>query len=290
MSLSPEKSPWIIDTSDAEFAAQVIERSRQIPVVVDFWASWCQPCRMLGPILEKLAHEYDGKFLLAKADADHCPKSASEFNVQALPTVYGLRDAEAVDYFEGLLPEPHLRQWLDRLIPTQFDLLLADAAKLRESDPSIAETKLRAAIAGAPANDIRAQVHLAELLLQLNRLEESHAILAQLHAAGYERDVDRLLSAVNVKLAGAKSGGVAALRAASAKDPHDLEVQLHLAEALAADGEHEAALQTALAVLGTDRAKHGERARQIMLGIFDLLPAESELIRDYRRKLSMALY
>lgn len=290
MNTNQQPSPWIIDTSDAEFETQVIERSRQLPVVVDFWAAWCQPCRMLGPILDKLAREFDGKFLLAKADADHCPKAASEFNVQALPTVYGLRDGQAVDYFEGLLPEPQLRVWLNRLIPTGVDLLLAVAAKLAANEPAVAEEKLREAIEQSPANDIRAKVKLAELLLQVNRLEESRAILSELHAAGYERDVERLLSAVNVKLAGAKSGGVTALRDAAAKNPRDYEVQLNLAEALAADGEHEAALQTALAVLQADRAKHGERARQIMLGIFNMLPGDSDLTRDYRRKLSMALY
>jgi putative thioredoxin len=99
-----------------------------------------------------------------------------------------------------------------------------------------------------------------------------------------------LLSAVELKLAGAKSGGVAALREASAKNPQDREVQLNLAEALAADGEYEAALQTALAVLQADRAQHGDRARQIMLGVFNMLPPDSDLTREYRRKLSMALY
>jgi putative thioredoxin len=210
--------------------------------------------------------------------------------VQALPTVYGLRDGQAVDYFEGLLPEPQLRVWLSRLIPTGVDLLIADAAKLQESDSALAEAKLRAAIQESAANDIRAKVKLAELLLQLNRLEESRALLGEVHAAGYERDVERLLSAVNVKFAGAKSGGVSALRDAVANNPTDYDVQLNLAEALAADSEHEAALQTALAVLQADRAKHGERARQIMLGIFNMLPGDSELTRDYRRKLSMALY
>ncbi len=290
MSTHNTNSAWIIDTSDPTFEADVIERSRELPVVVDFWAAWCQPCRMLGPILDKLAREYDGKFLLAKADADHCPKSASEFNVHALPTVYGLRDGQAVDYFEGMLPEPQLRLWLERLIPSGVDLQIAEAAKLSATDPEQAEAQLREAIAASPASDIRARVKLAELLLQVNRLEESRALLAELHAAGYERDVERLLSAVSVKLAGAKSGGVSAMRAAMAKNPRDFEVQLNLAEALAADGEHEAALQTALAVLQADRVQHGERARQIMLGIFNLLPADSDLTRDYRRKLSMALY
>jgi putative thioredoxin len=290
MDEKPSKSPWITDTSDAQFSEQVIERSRDLPVVVDFWAAWCQPCRMLAPVLEKLAREYDGKFLLVKANSDQCPKSAAEFQVQALPTVFGVRDGQAVDFFEGVLPEPQLRLWLDRLLPTATDLLLAEADRLRESDPAAAEAKLREAIASAPAADIRPKIKLADLWMQQNRLEESHQLLSELHAAGYERDVERLLSAVELRLAGAKGGGTAALRAALAKSPHDRNLQLNLAEALAAEGEHEAALQNALAVLQADRAQHGERARQIMLGVFNLLPADSELTRDYRRKLSMALY
>src|SRR3954454_20078938 len=98
-----DTSPWIIEADESSFQQEVVERSRQIPVLVDFWASWCQPCRLLGPILEKLAREYDGKFLLVEADTEKLPSIAAGFGVQSIPAVYALRDGQLVDFFVGLL-------------------------------------------------------------------------------------------------------------------------------------------------------------------------------------------
>ena len=286
-----QASPWVVNTTDETFLADVVERSKAVPVVVEFWATWCQPCRMLGPILEKLAAEYDGKFELVKADGDHCPVATAQFNVQAYPTVFGLRDGEAVDYFEGVLPEAQLRQWLDRLMPSEVETLIADAWQLRQSDPAAAEAKLRHAVEASPANDLTARLKLAEFLAEVQQLEEAHAIVQKSFDDGYETaDVQRLLRTIELKRSGQQSGGVDACREACAAKPDDLGLQLRLAEALAADGQHEEALKIALHTLQTDKPKHGEHAREIMVGIFDLLPDDSELTHEYRRKLSAALY
>ncbi|MCA9267916.1 MAG: tetratricopeptide repeat protein [Planctomycetales bacterium] len=290
MSNAPEPSPWIVDTTDADFLQDTIERSRDVPVVVDFWAAWCQPCRMLGPVLEKLAREFDGQFVLVKADGDHCPVAASQFNIQAYPTVFGLRGGEAVDYFEGVLPEPQLREWLTRLLPGEVEQLIAQAKQVRQSDPAQSESLLRDAVEKS-TTDIAAQVELARLLFDLDRLDEAHDLLTTLHEMGYDAgDVPRLLSAVDVKRAGEQAGGVDACRAACAAAPSDMALKLQLAAALSAAAQYEEALQTALAVLQTDKPNHGEAARQIMVGVFNLLPDDSELTHDYRRKLSAALY
>lgn len=289
MSDNTNQASWVIHTTDETFQQDVIERSKELPVVVDFWAGWCQPCRMLGPILERLASEYAGKFLLVKADSDQCPVAAAQFNVQALPTVYAVRNGDAVNFFQGLLPEEQLRGWLDQIMPSEAEQLMSEAEKLRSSDPAAAEEKLRGAIASEP-RDPTPKIKLAELLMDLDRLQESRQLLSELHEVGFEKDVDQLLSAVEVKLSGEQSGGVEACRQACAKDPENLDLQLNLAEALAAEGENEEALQIGLNVVQSDRAKHGDRARQIMVGIFNLLPDDSELTHDYRRKLSAALY
>ena len=114
---APDTSQWIRVATRKTWQQDVFERSRQHPIVVDFWADWCQPCRLLAPILEKLAIEYDGAFLLVKANTEQLPEAAAQFGVQSIPAVYGLRDGEVRDFFIGLLQEPQIRGWLDRLLP-----------------------------------------------------------------------------------------------------------------------------------------------------------------------------
>jgi putative thioredoxin len=106
----------VIETTDERFTADVLERSKQIPVVLDFWAAWCQPCRLLAPLLERLAVEYAGQFVLVKADTDQLPKQALEFGVEGIPAVFGVRDGVVVDSFIGLLTESQLREWLKVVI------------------------------------------------------------------------------------------------------------------------------------------------------------------------------
>ena len=287
--MSETTSPYVINTTDADFEKDVIERSKEVPVVVDFWATWCQPCRMLAPILEGLANEFAGKFILVKADGDHCPQATASFNVQAYPTVFGVRNGEPVDYFEGVLPEAHLREWIERLMPTEADNLVAEAEQLKSADIAGAIGKLRQAVELAP-QEVNFKIKLAETLMDTGELQESHDVLQQLHEAGYESDVGQLLMAVQVKLQGQETGGVDACRAACDASPDDYALKLDLAEALAADGQYEEALELALCAVVADKATFGERARTIMVGIFALLPDGSELITDYRRKLSSALF
>jgi len=284
------QSKWILEAAEATFQKDVVERSRQIPIVVDFWAPWCQPCRQLAPTLEKLAEEYAGKFLLVKADTEKLPAIASAFGVQSIPAVYGLRDGELVDYFVGVLPEAQIRAWLDRLLPSAAEQLVSEARKLAASDRTKAEQLLREAIAQGP-NLPHAKIALAELLAASGRLDESRALVAELEQRGFlEPEAEKIKAELDLKLATARSGGVAACRAALEKDSDDVEAQLKLAEALAAEGQYEEALETALRVVSADRKGLGEAARKLMVDVFRLLPPDSELTTDYRRKLSTALY
>ena len=150
MSDTTTTSSFVIEVTAQNFQQDVIERSHSVPVVIDFWATWCGPCRMLGPVLEKLAQEYDGKFVLAKIDTDTESELARQFGVRSIPAVFGVRDGKAVDGFVGVQPESVIRAWIDRLLPTPAETLAAEASSLEQSDPQAAEEKYSAAVAIDP--------------------------------------------------------------------------------------------------------------------------------------------
>jgi putative thioredoxin len=279
----------VVEATHENFAG-LIDRSHQVPVVIDFWAPWCQPCRLLGPMLEKLADEYQGRFQLVKADIEELPDIAGQFGVQSIPAVFGLRDGKIVDQFLGLLPEPELRLWLDRLMPTPAETLVAEARRLAQEDPAAAEARFRQALELAP-QDSAAQFGLADVLLKQHRVDEARRQIEELERRGFlEPEAQRLKAAVELEGMKTAGGDLEALRARAAAAPDDLQLQFELAQALAGAGQYEAALDLALQLVQRDRKQFGERARQLMVDLFRVLPEGSELTNTYRRKLSTALY
>jgi putative thioredoxin len=132
-------SQQTIDTTDATFEQDVIERSKDVPVVVDFWAKWCQPCRLLSPTLEKLAADFAGKFVLVKANMDRTRAVAEQLRVHSIPAVFGFRNGKLLDSFLGLMPEHQIESWLRRLTPTEAEQRTAEATKIAQIDPQGAE-------------------------------------------------------------------------------------------------------------------------------------------------------
>jgi len=285
-----QESPWIVETSEATFQPDVVDRSQEVLVVVDFWATWCQPCRLLGPILEKLANEYQGRFRLVKANVDQMPSIAGNLGVQSIPAVFAVREGQIVDQFLGLLPEPQIRTWIDHLLPTPAENLTEEAEKLEGIDPAAAEAKYRKAIELQPA-DPQARLGLARVLLLGNRLDEARTIIDELAAADLlDTEGERLRAELELRLQEQEIGGVQKAREAALTDPDNLQLQLNLAKALTVDNQYEEALKTALHLVEKDRAGVGEEARKLMVQIFHLLGAESDLASQYRRKLTMLLY
>jgi len=280
-----QTSPWIVNTTAATFDRDVFQRSNEVPVVVDFWAAWCGPCRVLGPVLEKLAEEYAGRFVLVKADTDRLPQAALQFQVQSIPAVFGVVGGEIADFFAGALPESHVRVWLDRLLQAAR---LAEAGRCAETDPERAERNYREVLVQQPDNR-DALIGLGRLLAKQEREEEAKTILRQLESRGFlEPEAEKLRAALELRDKG--SADVAALRQAADANPGNLELQLQLAEALAGSGMHQEALEICLTLVERDRPGVGERARQVMIDIFRVLPGGSSLVNDYRRKLAMLLY
>ncbi|MEZ6071397.1 MAG: tetratricopeptide repeat protein [Pirellulales bacterium] len=283
-------SPAVVETSDADFERDVLERSRDMPVVVDFWATWCQPCRMLGPLLEQVAQEHAGQLTLVKAETERVPRWATQFGVSGIPAVYAVRDGRVVDSFVGLLTESQLRHWIAGILPSEAEKLVTAARALEASDPDAAEAHYRAAML-ADERDSRATISLAAFLLHRDRLDDSENLLRQLEERGFlEPEAERVRAELAIRRHGAEVGDVAELRRAVDEAPGDLVARLHLGAALAARGDHQEALELALGVVQAAAGELRDQARQVMLDVFQVLPGDSELVSEYRRRLSTALY
>ncbi len=284
------KAKWIIETTDATFEQDVIERSKEVPVVVDFWAEWCQPCRLLAPILEKLANDFAGKFVLAKANTDQTQAVAGQFRIESIPAVYGFRDGELLDSFVGVLPEDQIKSWLERLMPTEAEQRAAEANKIAQIDPQAAEQNYREALE-LDADLAKARIGLAALLLTQRRLDECGEVIEELERRGFlEPAAERIKADLEIHSRAREAGSVDECRVAVKADPDKPDLKLKLAEALAAAGEYQEALEISLELVREHKQQFGEPARMVMVDIFQLLPNDSELTSTYRRKLAAALY
>ncbi len=183
MSETQATSSPVINVTAQNFERDVIERSLSVPVVIDFWATWCGPCRMLGPVLEKLASEYNGKFVLAKIDTDTESELALQFGVRSIPAVFAVRDGKAIDGFIGVQPESMIRTWIDGMLPTPAETLTADARQVEQSDPRSAEEKYKAALALEPELST-AQIGLARIAMEQGRLDDARSGILELERAG----------------------------------------------------------------------------------------------------------
>ena len=286
----PESSSWIFDATAATFQDDVVNRSISTPVVVDFWAPWCQPCRVLGPVLEKLINEAQGKVLLAKVNIDEEQELAAAFGVQSIPSVFAIHEGQLIDQFQGLVPEAQLREWVKALMPSPIDELIRRGEELEESDPVSAEGCYREAIEADPKNDA-IRIRLARVLLAQSRDDEARRIITDLESRGYlEPEAEQIKSKLDLREAAAETGGVEEARAAVQANPNDLSLKIKLADALAVSRKFEEALDLCLEVIQADRDGAGQEAKSTMLKIFDLIGPSSAIVSTYRRKLATALY
>ena len=282
-------SPFIIDVTRGNFA-EVIEASSRVPVLLDFWASWCQPCHALMPVLAKLAEEYQGKFLLGKLNTEEEQEIAAQFGIRSIPTVKLFRDGQPVDEFMGALPEQAVREFLDRHLPRESDTQV-DAARqrLETGDAAGALTLLQTAHDADPGNP-RVTIALAEAQAASGDAEAAGATLDSLPVDEKDSpEVNALRSRLYFAAQASDAPSAAELESRLQTDADDHEARLQLATRKIADGDYETAMELLLELMQKDREFGDDAGRNGLVKLFDLL-GEDPLVGKYRRRMASLLY
>ncbi len=279
------------DVTLADFDEQVVAASHRQPVVIDFWAPWCGPCKALGPILEKLASEYAGKFVLAKVNSDENQEIAVRYGVRGIPSVKAMVQGKIVNEFTGAQPESVVRAWLDKIIPSPAQELQQAAHQLAAAgDLDGAAQKLAQASALEPSNEW-VRVDAAEVMLLKGEMDEAQRLLDSLKDADVLKDARVLQLKAQTRLAEMSATGEseAELAAAVAADANDLEARLKLANVLIASNRVAEGMDQLLEIVRRDRKFKDDIGRKTLLDVFNLLGGQGELVSEYRRKLASAL-
>lgn len=281
-------SQFAFDVNLENFEARALQPSLEVPVLVDFWATWCQPCLALTPILNKLADEFGGRFLLAKVDADENQQLAEHFGVRSLPTVKALVGGRIVDEFTGALSESEVRAFIERLLPSPAADLRAEAAHLRETGDLDGALAILVEATRLDPNDEGARLDAVDILLELARNEEAEALLA----LEYSKETDRVHALRSRMALAANIVDTAEFEARLQANPDDHAARLEMSKAFAAGGRFRDALEAAMEVVRRDRFFNEGAARKAILLIFEALAGDErhdDLVREFRRALSAAL-
>ena len=283
-------SDYIVDITDQNAQQLLIDESFKRPVVVDFWAEWCEPCKTLMPLLEKLAHEFAGVFLLAKVNADEQQTLAGQLGVRNLPTVMVIVDGQPVDGFSGVQTESAIREVLEKYLPKPWDAQLAEATTLIEAgDYHNALPLLRQACTDSrQRGDIALQ--LARVLLELKRLDDAEALLQAIPLAEQESLYQQLLAQLHLAQEAGHSPEIEALEAALNKNPEDLDAAYQLAVQFSQENHQQEALALLLGILQSDREHRNGGTKKTMLEIIATLGKGDPLAAEYQRKLFGLLY
>lgn len=284
-------SPYVQDVTATEFNARVIEDSQRQPVLVDFWAAWCGPCQMLTPILEKLANEYAGAFLVAKVNSDEQQELAARYGVRSLPTVKVFKNGQTVDEFMGVQPESTIRQIIERHIVKESDLVREQAlAAYAKGEVEQAMDLLKTAVEMDP-KQFAARIDLAKLFANQGDLVEANRLLDSLPPeVSNSKEVLELKGQLGFAAVVANAPDEQTLARQLSATPDDPKIRYQLAARKLVSGEYEQALEHMLTLMLRHRDFEDDAGRRGMLAIFDVLGGEHPLVKRYRSRMFAALH
>ncbi|HEB95288.1 MAG TPA: thioredoxin [Sedimenticola thiotaurini] len=285
------RSDHIVEVTEANYQTVVVEGSHAVPVLVDFWADWCQPCKMLMPLLARLAEEYRGRFLLAKVNTEENQNLAMQFGIRSIPTVKLFIDGQPVDEFMGALPEAQIRAFLDRHIPRESDQLVAAAEELlRQGDAAGARETIERALGEDPDNP-RVILALARLQATLGEIDQAEQTLATLPPDQQESTEAKSLKArLRFDRVALSAPPPEQLQRRLEEQPDDAETLYRLAAHRVMGNDFEQALELLLRLLQKHRSWNDDAARRGMLALFDLLGPDDPLVSRYRSRMFNALH
>ena len=276
----------VIDTTDASFAEDVIQRSHEMPVVVDCWAPWCGPCRVLGPILEKLAYERDGQIQLVKVNTDENPQVAQALQVEGIPAVFAFVGGQLVNKFVGAIPEEQVRAFYDSLIPSEADIKAAEGYRMmQENQIPIARLHFESALEEDP-NHEPAGVGLAAILVRMGETDRAAELAHRWPNHPMSKSVLTSLE-LNAALNGFEADEI---RLAVDLHPDDAMVRYRHGCLLAVESQWMQALDELLESVKLDKSAGDEAARKTLLGIFSILGDDQPLVIEYRKRLGRLLF
>lgn len=286
--LQPQRPPMIYDTSTANFEREVIERSLMAPVLVDFWATWCEPCKQLTPVLEKLVADYNGAFILAKVDVDKEQQLAAAVGIRSVPTIMLVKDAQLVDGFPGALPEAQLREFLKKHGIVPFPKPVVEGAEPTETAAE-AVIRLRTEIAATPDSD-ELKLDLALALARTGGADESVRLLDGLPAKfALEERAKQARAHLAFAALAATAPGIDALQARIAADANDLQARHLLGVRLLLTEQAQEGLDQFIEMLARDRNFQDGLPRKALIDAFLVVP-DAALVSRYRRKMASMLF